>query len=346
MSVREDTGDDTWRIILVREMSPFERYLRERLGKKNSSWVKEWDTCTEAVRSVLAELRGKDGDDQFVLFVLANYRWRQVVPFGPLRERDSLIKQIDQLLGNQSSWFQYVQQSGRDSWKAAEEALRHAKSCLLSIRSHDMSVFEATHTEWTTEGPRWASDHSYTCLWVLDWYLKQMPGVRRIKRRLLGELLLPFGFLGRSRNTVLLVAQRLRRNPRVRKGNRFIRNWNLAHLIRMYHQLHKEAGAQCGPLCAARQDILAFKPPIKADRLIEKAWALERSNRHAPAARCYQAALADAEQILGMDHPYLAWIWVRYWLALRAGGQHAKAAKIKARADAMWAKHGAGHLSR
>lgn len=327
------------------EMSPFERYVRESLGKKDPSWVPEWDACLEEVRPTLVELRRRGSDDQFVLFVLANYRWRQVAPPGSIEERDSLIKRIDRLLTSEGFWFRYVQQSGGQTWKAAEEELRRAKSRLLSIRSRDSSAFEETSTEWRAAGPRWHSDRSYTCLWILNWYLRQIRGVSRIKRRLLAELLLPFGFLGRSGEPILLVAQRLRRNPRVRKGNRFIRNVNLAHLIRMYHVAHSQAGVECGPLCKEQQDVLFFSPPIKVERLTRKAWTLERRNQHAGAARCYRAALKEGEKRLGRDHPYLAWIHVRHWLALRAAGRHAEAAKVRHRADVMWTKHGAGHLS-
>ncbi len=327
------------------EMSPFERYLRKRLEARNPSWGREWGVCLEEIRSTLAELLRRGADAQFVQFVLANYRWRQVVPLGPIEDRDALIKQIDRLLVNEGPWFQYVQHSGGEAWRAAEEELRRARSRLLSVRPHDMSVFEATSTEWMTGGPRWDSDRSYTCLWVLDWYLRQIPGVSRLKRRLLAELLLPFGFLGRSAEPILLVAQRLRRNPRVHKGIRSIRNVKLAHLIRMYHAAHGVAGVECGPLCKEQRDILFFSPPIKVERLTEKALVLERKNQHAGAARCYQASLKEGEQRLGRDYPYLAWIVVRHWFALRAAGQHAEAAKVRRRADAMWAKHGAGHLS-
>ncbi len=238
-----------------------------------------------------------------------------------------------------------MQQSGREAWKAAEEELQRAKSRILAIRPHDMSAFESTHTDRMTGGSRWGSDHSYTCLWVLDWHLKQVPGVRRIRRRLLGELLLPFGFLGSSRDPEVLVAQRLRRNPRLRKGHRFIRNTMLAHLIRMYHDEHSAAGVACGPLCEAWLGVLLFNPPVKAHRLTERALSLERRGQHAGAARCYRAALDEVEMVLGTDHFYLAWVLGRYWLALRHAGQHAKAARIKPRVDAMWAKYGAGHLS-
>ncbi len=327
------------------EMSPFDQYVRDRLGTKNAAWPREWDGCLEEARPALEELRRKGGDDRFALFVLANYRWRQVVPLGSLRERESLIHQIDQLLGNQSVWFRYVQQSGREAWKAAEEELRSAKSRLLAIHPHDMSAFEATHTDWMTEGPHWQSNHSYTCLWALHWHLQQIPGVRRIRRRLLAGLLFPFGFLGHSRDPELLVAQRLRRNPRSRKENRFIRNFTLAHLIRMYHHAHREAKGECGPVCKAWPEILRFNPPVKARGLAEKAMSCEHRGQHARAARCYEQALDEAEKVLGPDHSYVAWILVRYWLALRHAGQHAKAARIKPRADAMWVQHGAGPLS-
>jgi len=165
------------------------------------------------------------------------------------------------------------------------------------------------------------------------------------QRGLLGDLLLPFGFLGRSSDPDLLVAQRLRRNPRVRKGHRFIRNSTLAHLIKMFHHEHSMAATACGPVCNAWPNVLSFKPPVKADQLTEKALEIERKDQHASAAACYRAALDQAEVALGTDHPYLAWILVRYWLALRHAGQHAKARRIKPRTDAMWAKYGQGHLS-
>ena len=326
-------------------MSPFERFVRKRLGNRDPSWAHEWDACLEEVRSPLAELRRRGGDAQFALFVLSNYRWRQVVSLGPIKERDALIKQIDRLLGNKGPWFQYAQQSGGEPWKAAEGELRRAKSRLLSIRPRDRSAFEETHSEQMAGGPRWDSDRSYTCLWILDWYFRQVRGVSRVKRRLLAELLLSFGFLGRSDEPILLVAQRLRRNPRVRKGSRAIRNINLAHFIRMYHVAHSEAGVECGPLCKAQQDVLFFSPPIKVERLTERARALERKKKHAEAARCYGAALRAGERFLGTDHPYLAWILVRYWMALRAAGREAEASKVRPRAEAMWAKYGTGHLS-
>lgn len=327
------------------ELSSFERYVRKRLGREKSSWPREWDRCLEEARPALDELRRKGGDDRFALFVLANYRWRRIVPIAPRWERTALMAQIDRLLGNQSAWFQHMRQSGGEAWKVAEEELRRARSRLLSMQPHEMSAFEATHTSSVVEGPRWEGDHSYTCLWVLDWHLKQVPGLRRIRRRLLGDLLFPFGFLGRSRNTVLLVAQRLRRNPRVRKGNRFVRNATLIHLAQMYHDAHNEAGVGCGPVCRAWHDVLFFKPPVKVHRWTEKASSLERHKRHAEAAQCYQAALGEAEKIFGTDHAYVAWILVRYWLALHTAGHHARAAKIKPRTDAMWAKYGAGTLS-
>jgi hypothetical protein len=325
------------------EMSPYEQHLRARLQRKDSAWPREFEHCLKQVRPALAELRERGGDAGFALFVLTNYRWRQVAPLGPSRERGALIAQIDQLLGNQSVWARHMRQSV--TWKAAEEELRGAKDRVLSSRPHDTSAFESTHTDWTTAGPRWASDHSYTCLWVLDWYLRQVREVRRIRRRLLGDLLLPFGFLGHSTDPDLLVAQRLRRNPRVRKGHRFIRNFTLAHLIMMYHREHSMAAAACGPLCNAWLDVLSSKPPSQAHRLAEKALELERKGKHARAAACYRAALDQAQVALGTDHGYLAWILVRYWLALSHSGQHAKATRIKPRADAMWAKYGQGHLS-
>ncbi len=183
------------------------------------------------------------------------------------------------------------------------------------------------------------------CLWALDWHLRQMRKARRIRRRLLGDLLLRFGFLGRSTDPDLLVAQRLRRNPRVRKGHRVIRNSTLAHLVKMYHHEHSMAATACGPVCDAWPDVLSFKPPVRAHRLTEKALELERKEEHASAVACYRAALDEAEAALGTDHAYLAWILVRYWLALRHAGQHAKATRIKPRADAMWAKYGQEHLS-
>jgi hypothetical protein len=330
---------------LGREVSPFEGYVRERLERANRAWPREWNRCLEEARPALAELRRLGGDDRFVLFVLANYRWRRIVPFAPLQERRALLAQIARLLGNQSAWFQFLRQNGGEAWKAAEEELRQAKARLLSVQPHDMSAFEATHTSSVTRGPRWQGGHAYTCLWVLDWHLKQLPGLGRIRRRLLGDLLFPFGFLGRSKNTILLVAQRLRRNPRVRKGHRFLRNATLAHLIRMYHRAHSEAQIECGLVCRAWPEVLSFTPPARAHRWTERALKLEGRKRHRKAAHCYQAALEEAEKVLGWDHRYVAWILVRYWLALRHAGQHGRAAKIKARADAMWAKYGAGTLS-
>src|SRR5262245_5880671 len=109
-------------------MSPFERFVRKRLGERDPSWVHEWDACLEETRSPLTELRRRGGDAQFVLFVLANYRWRKVVSLGSIKERDALIKQIDRLLGNKGSWFQYVQHSGAEPWKETEGELRRAKS--------------------------------------------------------------------------------------------------------------------------------------------------------------------------------------------------------------------------
>jgi hypothetical protein len=185
----------------------------------------------------------------------------------------------------------------------------------MSSRPHDTSAFESTQTDWATTGPRWASDHSYTCLWALDWHLKGVRKVRRIRRRLLGDLLFPFGFLGRSSDPELLVAQCLRRNPRVRKGHRVIRNSTLAHLIKMHHHEHTMARTVCGPVCNAWPDVLSFKPPAKADRLTEKALKLERKGNHARAPEYYRAALGHAEEALGMDHGYLAWVLVRANLA-------------------------------
>jgi hypothetical protein len=325
------------------EMSPYDQHLRERLQGKDRGWPQEFDRCLERVRPTLAELRAKGGDADFALFVLTNYRWRHVVPAGPRKERDVLIVQIDRLLGNQSVWARSMRR--RVTWKATEEELRRVKEGLLSSRPHDTSAFESMQTDWTTAGPRWASDHSYTCLWALDWHLRQVRKVRRIRRRLLGDLLVPFGFLGHSSDPDLLVAQRLRRNPRVRKGHRFIRNSTLAHLIKMHHHEHSMARTVCGAVCDAWPDVLSFRPPAKADQLAEKALKLERKGNHARAAECYRAALDHAEGALGADHGYLAWVLVRYWLALRHAGQHARAARIKPRADAMWAKYGQGHLS-
>jgi len=162
------------------EMSPYEQHLGARLQQKDSAWPREFWRCLEQVRPALAELREKGGDAGFALFVLTNYRWRQVVPPGPRTERDALIAQIDQVLGNQSVWAHYMRQSV--TWKAEEE-LRRAKEGLVSSRPHDTSAFESTHTDWMTAGPRWASDHSYTCLWALDWHLRQVRKVRRIRRR-------------------------------------------------------------------------------------------------------------------------------------------------------------------
>jgi hypothetical protein len=325
------------------KMSPYEQRLRTRLGQKNSAWPREFDRCLERVRPALAELRGKGGDADFALFVLTNYHWRQVVPAGPEGERDALVDRIDQLLGNQGMWARHMRQSV--TWKAAEEGLRRAKDRLESSRPHDMSAFESTHTDRMTASRRWTSDHSYTCLWALDWHLRQLPKVRRIRRRLLGDLLFLFGFLGNSSDPEVLVAQRLRRNPRVRTGHRVMRNFTLAHLISMYHAEHSMAATACGPLCNAWPDVLSFKPPTKADRLTEKALELERKGKHARAAECYRAARERAERALGTDHGYVTWILVRYWLALRHAGQHAKARRIKPQADAMWAKYGQGHLS-
>lgn len=296
-------------------------------------------------RPALAELHRNGGDERFALFVLANYRWRRVVVLGPLKERDVLIEQINELLGNQSAWFRDVQQSGGNSWKAAEEELRRAKARLLSMRPYDLSAFESAHTDSMSAGARWESDHLYTCLWVLDWHLKQVPGVRRVRRRLLTDLLRSFAFLDGSSTPGLVVIQRLRRNPRVHKENRISRNLTLAFLVRMYHDTHSAAGEGCGVLCDAWSEVLSFKPPTKAQRLTEKALSLEQRGRHAQAARSYEVALKEAEMVFGRDHFYLAWILARYWLALRHAGQHAKAGKIKPRADRMWAKYGVGHLS-
>jgi hypothetical protein len=328
---------------LTDELSPYAQHLRARLGRKDRAWPGEFDRCLAEGRSALAALRVKGGDDRFALFVLTNYRWRQVVPPGPRKGRDTLVAQIDELLGGQSVWHRRMRQSV--TWGAAAEELRRAKDGLLQSRPHDTSAFESTQTAWTAAGSRWASDHSYTCLWVLDWYFRQVRGLRRSRRRVLGDLLVPFGFLGRSTDPDVLVAQRLRRNPRLRKGHRFIRNSTLVHLIKMHHYEHGGAGAACGPVCKAWADVLFFKPPAKADRLTERALALEGKHQHDRAAECYRAALDQAEAALGRDHAYLAWILVRYWLALRHAGQHGQAARVKPRADAMWAKYGMGHLS-
>lgn len=325
------------------KMSPYEQHLRTRLGQKDGTWPGEFDHCLEGVWPVLAELRDKGGDADFALFVLTNYCWRHVVAAGPERERDTLIAQIDQLLDNQSAWAHHMRQSA--TWKTAEEELRRAKDRLERSRPHDMSAFESTHTDWMTASPRWASDHAYTCLWALDWYLRQVRKVQRIRRRLLADLLFPFGFLGRSSDPEVLVAQRLRRNPRVRKGHRFIRNFTLAHLIKMYHHEHSIAKTACGPVCTSWSDVVSFTPPARAHRLAEKAFELEREGKHARAAACYRVALDQAEMALGTDHGYLASILARYWLALRHAGQHAEARRIKPRADAMWTKYGQGHLS-
>src|SRR5713101_3165466 len=236
-------------------MSPYEQHLRTRLQWKDGAWPREFDRCLEEVRPALAKLRGKGGDADFGLFVLTNYRWRHVVPAGPRKERDVLIAQIDQLLGNQSVWARSMRRRG--TWKATEEELRRVKEGLLSSRPHDTSAFESMQTDWTAAGPRWASDHSYTCLWALDWHLRQVRKVRRIRRRLLGDLLLPFGFLGRSSDPEVLVAQRLRRNPRMRKGHRVIRNFTLAHLMKMYHHEHSMAATACGPVCTSWPDVVS-----------------------------------------------------------------------------------------
>jgi hypothetical protein len=325
-------------------MSPFERYLRERLGELNPAWLPEWDRCRDAARSPLAELRQKGGDDRFTLFVLANYRWRALVLPGPLEERDALIEQIDALLGNQSVWVQHVRQSGRMAWMAAEEELRRAREALLTIRALDLSTFESGSTDWMTSGAHWRSDHSYSCLWVLDWHLKQLPRVRRIRRRLLAELLTTFELLPDSEDPERLVAQRLRRNPRIRVGHRSIRNSTLAQLIRIYHRVHGLAKEDCGPICES-STFLRFMAPVEAERLVTEAVALEQKEQHVEAARCYRAALTEAQKHLGTDHFYLAPILVRLWLALRHAGQHTKAAKVKPRVERMWEKYGLGHLS-
>jgi hypothetical protein len=325
------------------EPSPYAQHLRARLGRKDRTWPTEFDRCLGEALPALAALRAKGGDDGFVLFVLTNYRWRRVVPPGPRKERATLIAQIDALLDGQSVWHRHLRQSV--SWEAAAEELRRAKARLPPRRPHDASAFESTHTDWPTAGPRWASDHSYTCLWVLDWHLKQVRRLRRSRRPMLADLLVPFGYLGRSTDPDVLVAQRLRRNPRRRTGYRFIRNSTLVHLIKMHHHEHGAAGTPCGPVCTAWAEVLFFAPPVKADRLIGKALALERKDRHAQAAACYRAALDHAEAALGRDHGYLAWILVRYWLALRHAGLHAQAARVKPRADVMWARYGMGHLS-
>lgn len=325
------------------ELSPYEQHLRARLGRTHRAWPREFEHCLAQARPALTALRRQGGDDGFALFVLTNYRWRQVVTPGPRRERDLLVAQIDQLLGNQSVWARQLRR--RDSWKAAEEELRRARDHLVSSRPQDLSAFEMTSTAWMTEGPRWTSDHSYTCLWVLDWYLRQVRGVRRGRRGLLADLLLPFGFLGQSADPDLLVAQRLRRNPRRHRGHRVIRNITLAHLMRTHHREHRAAETACGPLCKAWPDVLAFAPPPRVQHLTEQGLRLERRDQHARAAACYRAALDAGAKALGTDHAYLAWILVRYWLALRHAGQQAAAARIKPRAEAMWARYGAGHLS-
>jgi hypothetical protein len=173
----EDRRNDTWGAWVTGEMSPYDRHLRARLQRKDRGWPHEFDRCLEQVRPALAELRAKGGDADFALFVLTNYRWRHVVPAGPRKERDALIAQIDQLLGNQSVWARSLRR--QVTWKATEEDLRRVKGSLLGSRPHDTSAFESTQTDWTTAGPRWASDHSYTCLWALDWHLKQVRKVRR-----------------------------------------------------------------------------------------------------------------------------------------------------------------------
>src|SRR5262249_23943990 len=74
-----------------------------------------------------------------------------------------------------------------------------------------------------------------------------------------------------------------------------------------------------------------------------KRWSGRRSMlaRHDAIEPRSRRARVDSEVIT----TYLSWILVRYWLALRAAGQDAEAAKVRPRADAMWAKYGAGHLS-
>jgi hypothetical protein len=83
----------------------------------------------------------------------------------------------------------------------------------------------------------------------------------------------------------------------------------------MYHHEHTMARTVCGPVCNAWPDVLSFKPPAKADRLTEKALKLERKGNHARAPEYYRAALGHAEEALGMDHGYLAWVLVRANLA-------------------------------
>src|SRR5215831_1527635 len=65
-------------------MTPFEVHLKGRVATLHRQWGKpwsagEWDKLHSPLRSTLQTLKEIGGDSDFVLFVLASFRWRDPI---------------------------------------------------------------------------------------------------------------------------------------------------------------------------------------------------------------------------------------------------------------------------
>ena len=116
---------------------------------------------------------------------------------------------------------------------------------------------------------------------------------------------------------------------------------SLKNLAELYHVQGKYADAE--PIyqrsLAIKEKVLGSEHPSVATSLNNLAALYRDQDQYVDAEPLYMRSLVIAEETLGPDHPRVAQTLENYAALLRKTGRGDEAAKMKARAEAIWAKH-------
>lgn len=223
-------------------MSGFRAYMREQLARKKPSWAGEWDGVFKdgGIDATLEGVRKLGADPEFCVFVLAEYRWREIRPLRPRWLRVRLLTAVTTLLNLDGDWAEILGHRGLGS-REVKQFLAGAYVTLRGARAVDEGAFSRTTTDKDQVG--WEKERQSTCLSVLRRHILHASRRRRVPQRILAELLSDFG-LSPVRSTDLgrLMEKRLERSDR--KGR-----VPLLPLYHSYHLLHLEAGTHCTRVC-------------------------------------------------------------------------------------------------
>ena len=113
-------------------MSGFRAHIRAVLAGKRQEWAEEWDRIMMKPRlqKALTRLTILRADPDFCLFVLAEYRWRDI-ELPDLEERAGLLQAVKTIIGATGWWARMLRDTcWKEEWDRIRSLLQGAESRL------------------------------------------------------------------------------------------------------------------------------------------------------------------------------------------------------------------------